>query len=302
MQSILSKIFYVASVIGIVVVFIVASTMLKTTYKASAPFPIKSVNKTAEESPNIPTADYYDGASAPSAVEDVAGGGLGNAYDGAMESLGSIFGSGGGSGSAAKPEVWGPPAAGEPLPETTPIDVDSILRKMELGNVVFNSPEKININDSAQINLLLSLTEKIEELKKELAGAGERIGETIRVTNRMEAKLSGYNFDITPISPELQAVSKEQNTEWRWEIHPKKEGLQTLHLTLTAHMDVDGHDTARMIKTLDRDIVVSVSNGKKITDWLQTIVKIIVAIGSLAGAILGIIKAVNYLKTGKESK
>lgn len=56
----------------------------------------------------------------------------------------------------------------------------------------------------------------------------------IKVSNRMEARLSGYQFKITAITPEIQAVSQQQITSWSWEVIPKKEGDHNLHLTISA--------------------------------------------------------------------
>jgi hypothetical protein len=61
-------------------------------------------------------------------------------------------------------------------------------------------------------------------------------------------------FQITAITPEVQAVSKIQETEWKWEIHPKKEGKHKLHLTLTALLEIDGRSTPRTIRTFDKVI------------------------------------------------
>jgi len=142
--------------------------------------------------------------------------------------------------------------------------VDKLLEKMEFGAIVFNAPTDINIDDSHQIQLLLSLSETVENLKKSVTEQGEKVGATIRVNDRMEAHLSGDMFQITAITPEIQAVSKSQQTEWKWEIHPKKEGKHKLHLTLTALLDIDGKSTPRAIKTFDKDIEVNVTATQKI--------------------------------------
>jgi hypothetical protein len=80
----------------------------------------------------------------------------------------------------------------------------------------------------------------------------------------MEARLSGYMFQITAITPEIQAVSKRQQTEWKWEIDPKEEGKHRLHLTLTALLEIDGHSTPRAIRTFDKIIEVNVTATQKI--------------------------------------
>ena len=48
-------------------------------------------------------------------------------------------------------------------------------------------------------------------------------------------------------------------TEWRSEVMPQPEGKHNLHLTLTAIIDVDGRQTQRSIRTLDRDIEIYVT-------------------------------------------
>jgi len=148
-------------------------------------------------------------------------------------------------------------------------NVDKLLNKMEFGAIAFNAPSNININDSSQIQLLLSLTETIEEMKQSINREGEKIGASIRVNDRMEARLTGYMFQITAITPEIQAVSKSHETEWRWEIHPKKEGKHSLHLTLTALLEVDGHSTPRAIRTFDKDIEVTVTKTQKFMNFFK---------------------------------
>jgi hypothetical protein len=160
------------------------------------------------------------------------------------------------------PKMAPPPDHSVPLP---PGNVDNLLNEMEFGAIGFNAPSNINIDDSTQIQLILSLANTVEELKKSIAEEGEKIGATIKVSDRMEARLSGYMFQITAITPEIQAVSKLQQTEWKWEIHPKKEGKHKLHLTLTALLEIDGHTTPRAIRTFDKIIEVNVTTTQKIS-------------------------------------
>ncbi len=152
----------------------------------------------------------------------------------------------------------------DPLPPPTPNSVDSLLDKMEFATIAFNAPAIINIDDSPQIQLILSLSEAVDEIKQSIIEEGERIGATIRVSDRIEARLSGYMFQITAITPETQAVSKSQRTEWKWEIYPKEEGQHKLHLTLTALLEIDGYSTPRSIRTFSKIIDVNVMATQKI--------------------------------------
>ena len=148
-------------------------------------------------------------------------------------------------------------------PDEVPSNVDQLLNNMEFGVIAFNAPTHINIDGSSQVQLILSLADTVEQLKQAITEEGEKVGANIRVSDRMEASLSGYMFQITAITPEVQAVSKRQNTEWKWEVHPKAEGRHKLHLTLTALLDIDDRNTALVIKTFDKVIEVQVTTTQK---------------------------------------
>ena len=178
-----------------------------------------------------------------------------------FSSLLYVFMSGMGIGMSPSPEN---PLSRPSPPSHDPLrNVDKLLNKMEFGAIAFNAPGSINIEDSPQIQLILSLAETTEKLKKSIIEEGEKIGATIRVSGRMEARLSDYMFQITAITPEIQAVSKGHRTEWKWEIHPKEEGQHKLHLTLTALLEIDGHSTPRAIRTFSKLIEVDVTTTQK---------------------------------------
>lgn len=146
--------------------------------------------------------------------------------------------------------------------------VDRILERMELGNIAFNTPKSMNLYDTAVIQLLLGVETSIEELKRLVEAEGEKAGASIRVSNRMEARLSGPNFSITAITPEMQAVSRAGVTNWKWEIKPKSTGRQFLHLTLSAILSVEGATTPRTIRTFDKVIEVQVKWNQKVTRFI----------------------------------
>lgn len=158
------------------------------------------------------------------------------------------------------------------VPDSTsgsPSAVDRLLSGMEFGSIAFNAQTNINIDDTPQIQLLLSLAETIEELKQSVIEEGEKVGATIRVSDRMEAHLSGQMFHISAITPEIQAVSKSHRTEWKWDIHPKEKGRHKLHLTLTALLEIDGYSTPRAIKTFDKEIGVNVTATQTIRRFFK---------------------------------
>jgi hypothetical protein len=162
------------------------------------------------------------------------------------------------------------PPAGQAIPQKAPPGtIDQILEKLEIGNVAFNVPKTMNFHDTAVIQLMLSLKTQTDELKRMIEAAGEKVGERIRVSDRMEARLTGTNFDITAITREEQAVSRSEITEWKWEVKPRSDGHQSLHLTLSVLLNVDGASTPRRIQTFDKVIEVDVAWHQRVASFFE---------------------------------
>ncbi len=149
-------------------------------------------------------------------------------------------------------------------------DVDRLLKQMDFGALAFNAPDELNIEDSCEIQLLLSLSETVEALKRDIVAVGRKMGATVRVTDKMEAHLVGDMFQITPITPEIQAVSRAQRTEWRWEVRPKQRGRHRLHLTLNAFVEVDGSSTPHTVRTFSKLIEVDVTPAQSVRRFVET--------------------------------
>lgn len=170
------------------------------------------------------------------------------------------------------PQAIRPVAPAKPTPQADPLAlVDHFLASMKSANLAFNSPQTINLNDTAQIQLLLSLNKSIEDLQREINSSvsGPREGASIKVANRMEARLTGPNFQITAITTEEQAIGANDTVEWRWEIKPLTTGRHNLHLTLTAIFNVDGSTTRRSLRTFDKSIEVEVTTRQIAIDFIE---------------------------------
>lgn len=149
-----------------------------------------------------------------------------------------------------------------------PNATDVFLAKLPVGRAAFNSPETMHLGETRTIRLLLSLDKSIEELTKELR-TSERIesGE-VAVADRVEARLTGQGFGILAVTPEIQAVSAQQPTEWKWDIEAKAAGEQQLHLTIGTTVAVRGTQTPRTLRTFDRTITVSVLWTTRVQDFI----------------------------------
>jgi hypothetical protein len=181
-----------------------------------------------------------------------------------------------------------------PAPEPTPAPpdfaaIDRTLEALPLGSIAFNVSTAMTLNGSEEVDLLLSPSMSVEELQKQLLERLSREttveGIEIRIAPRMEARLSGTNFSILALTPEIQPVTWKEPTEWRWEVRPTEAGSQALHLTLTAILQIEGRDSTRALRTFDRDIEVHVTWPQRINgfaaenwQWLWTTVAVPIAL------------------------
>lgn len=182
---------------------------------------------------------------------------------------------GGGSGviSSPRPSIEEPP----PRPSKTqtapsPVDpyaaIDLILQRMSNANIAFNAPQSMSLEDTATIELKLGLNTEISDLKGLIESEGPKEGFNIKVAERMEARLSGQNFAITAITPEVQAISRNEITSWSWEVKPKAKGQQYLHLTLTALIGINGNSTPRTLRTFSKAVNVEITQAQQLESFI----------------------------------
>ena len=134
-----------------------------------------------------------------------------------------------------------------------------MLKGLPLASVAFNTPEHLSLDKTSTFELLLSMQDPVNELKQEISEAGARAGARIRISEHMEARLTGQGFAVEAITSARQAVSATDVTRWRWEVTPTKSGRQRLHLTLTAIITVRGKSSERTVRTFERTLAIDVS-------------------------------------------
>lgn len=141
---------------------------------------------------------------------------------------------------------------------------DQILDNLEVGNIAYNVPDSMNLENTAIIKLVLSLKKSVAELVQmiEPQAEGKREGGPVKVYSLMVAHLTSADFEVTPIISEEQLLSAQNVNEWKWEIKPKKVGQLKLHLTL--NVIINNHQ--KEITTYTRTINVEVT-WKQRTSW-----------------------------------
>ena len=165
-------------------------------------------------------------------------------------------------------EVTPPPLTTDPPPvHTDPLE--KALGRLRPASVAFNTPTTLRLGESTEIQLLLSIREPLARLEKQIAEIGEIEGATVRVSDDMEARLTGPGFEIEAISDPRQLVVESETTGWKWEIEATETGRHRLHLTLTAFIAVDGERRARTVQTFERTLVIDVTWTSRISGFVD---------------------------------
>ena len=146
---------------------------------------------------------------------------------------------------------------------------DRALKYLHQANIAFSTPQKINRDETADVVLVLSRKESIAALKGAIGADvnGGREGAVIQTASRMEAKLTGLGFDITPPTGVVQAVGTQDRVMWTWQVRPKATGPQTLTLTLTAKLDKHGV-ADKTLQAFTRKIDVEVTPTQVVGDFV----------------------------------
>jgi hypothetical protein len=249
-------------------------------------------------------ADAIDDPPQPASAPDSLGGlsGIGEGGGGVGEGigLGNIGTMGGGSGQnygygsgrggvASHPqahEITIDATAKPPMPpdaiiagsDDTMSEVDRKLANLPLGNIAFNTPDSIPFGSTATIELLASLKEAEDELRQSVHGLGPVESAHIKISDQMEAKVTGLGFRIEAITPERQAVSHTQETRWSWQIEPTKSDTLELNLTLSALIKVDGESSARAIRTFEKKILVKVPFTQRVATAMNNNIELITTV------------------------
>ncbi len=132
------------------------------------------------------------------------------------------------------------------------------LNRITTGKTVFNPPEKMKVGVSERVEVRISRDSGID-IVSSLKGRGVAQVEDIRVSELMKVRLSGSDFDITPLNEEEQFIGKQGFTEWTWNVIPKKRGDNLLHLHVTLRIRLPFGEERKDHPVVDKLISVKVN-------------------------------------------
>ena len=123
-----------------------------------------------------------------------------------------------------------------------------------------------------------------------LPGRGNVIEGEALVSDRVEARLSGANFEIVSMSPEVQALSPLTENVWRWSVLPLTAGSHDLVFEIYA---ID-EDAVVPLRTFRDTVTVQVSGINRAIAFADQANPLFVLLGGLGSAIAGLIGVIRF--------
>lgn len=143
-----------------------------------------------------------------------------------------------------------PPAVAEPgaPPLELSTAIESSMRKLAPGRIVFETPERMSVGETYIIEADLSYS-FVRDLSKSLNSASPRDVNRMRLGQGVGVHLSGHGFDIKPVTEAdrsggaeeeipvegagvIKTVEENSTAKWLWHVTPLKSGFRSLLLSV----------------------------------------------------------------------
>ena len=140
----------------------------------------------------------------------------------------------------------------------------------------------MHIEDTVEIQVLVSPSISPDELKKQISASGPVITASLDITPKMKAELipanpDAFHIQAVPDNAE-QLLTRTEPTEWKWFVTAKQEGSQLLDLIVYRQIEYDGQESWRQVKSYEDVINVDVTLPQRLArfDW-QWLVGLVLA-------------------------
>lgn len=188
------------------------------------------------------------------------------------------------------------PGIGGPMETVTPDQEDYLkyyLEKYEKeGQIIFNPSEKMKTGETEVVEVYV--TRNVSENIVKIIEENETLqSKNITVTPKMKLTLQGKEegaFIIIPLTNDIQPISGERITNWKWKVTPQKSGRQTLILLVEYVISSTSYGTSNAdyytSTALEEEIEVEVSPYYIIQNSLTHLTLIDAVLAAIVG-ILG---------------
>lgn len=207
---------------------------------------------------------------------------VGDAFDEAQEAFDALADLDDASGALA-----GPAGVAEPAPLQS--RSAAFLETLQTVPVAHETPTSAEYKRAFDVTLAIDATGD-DTAADALPGRGNIVTGEARVSDRVEARVSGANFEIVPMSPAIQSLSPLTENVWRWSVMPLSAGDHDLVFEIYA---ID-QDTVVPLRTFRNTVTVQVSGINRAIAFADQANPLFVLLGGLGSAIAGLLGAIKF--------
>jgi hypothetical protein len=189
----------------------------------------------------------------------------------------------------AAPGFDAPPPVMTRSANVTPQANESFVERLKSVPVAHETPSSAEYKRAFDVTLAIDSTGD-DTAADALPGRGNVIEGEALVSDRVEARLSGANFEIVPMSPDVQALSPLTENVWRWSVLPLSAGSHDLVFEIYA---ID-EDAVVPLRTFRDTVTVQVSGINRAIAFADQANPLFVLLGGLGSAIAGLIGVVRF--------
>lgn len=153
-------------------------------------------------------------------------------------------------------------------------DINQLVR----GKFAYRIPGSMRVGGKYPVAAIVASSLNNSVLLAEVLGDSARRFykiDTIKVSCKMQVELidaagKGINFKIVPIDDTEQAVSKNSNTSWRWNVFPLTSGVHSLIITAHAKLKTELGEAPKRVDLYEKEIAVDSAPMFSFKEFINT--------------------------------
>lgn len=187
------------------------------------------------------------------------------------------------------------------LPSTTSVDsedmfgaamsTEDFLGSLRTVPIAHETPKGATFGRPFTVTVALDATGD-DTATDALSGRGNIAEGEARVSDTVQAMVSGEAFDVEAITPDVQRISPLTENVWRWKVTPTAVGNQELVIELFALMG----DEALPLRTFRDSVEVEVSRIGQAIALAQSISPITVVAGGIGSLLAGLFGFIGFFR------
>lgn len=189
--------------------------------------------------------------------------------------------------------VPAPAMADEPIFGTAASAGSDLMDRLQTVPIAHETPETAQYGKSFEVTVAIDATGDATAADA-LPGTGIITEGTARVTDSVQAIVTGAAFEIEALSPDVQELSPITENLWRWKVMPVENGSQDLTIEIFAMVG----DKALPVRTYRDTVAVEISRMRQAVEMAQDANPLAMVLGGIGSVLAGLFGAARFFRGG----